>query len=108
MANEATWKVSNQLRSPGVRRRMVETAVATHTLEPEPELVHFDFSRERQPVLWIESGDTVVVRTLDAASFLGPVGGLERTPRMNPDANGHALCGPIGLRDARPGQTHEI
>jgi acetamidase/formamidase len=87
---------------------VVETRVALHSIEPEPEFVHFDFSREREPVLWVEDGDTVVVRTLDAAGFLGPVNAPERPPRMNADADGHALCGPIGVRGARPGQTLEI
>jgi acetamidase/formamidase len=82
--------------------------VATHAIEPDPGFVHFDFSREREPVLWVESGDTVVVRTLDAAGFLDSTGGAERPPRLNPDAQGHALCGPIGVRGARPGQTLEI
>jgi acetamidase/formamidase len=82
--------------------------VASHAIEPEPGFVHFDFSRDREPVLWVESGETVVVRTLDAAGFLEPTGGPERPPRVNPDANGHALCGPIGVRGARPGQTLEV
>jgi acetamidase/formamidase len=82
--------------------------VVPHTIEPEPGFVHFDFSREREPVLWVESGDTVVVRTLDAAGFLGPIDGPERPARMDPDADGHALCGPIGVRGARPGQTLEV
>jgi acetamidase/formamidase len=78
--------------------------VKTHAIEPTAETVHFDFCRDREPVLCVESGDTVVVRTLDAAGFLG---GTDR-PRMEPDAQGHALCGPIGVRGARPGQTLEV
>jgi acetamidase/formamidase len=87
---------------------VVETGVADHVIEPEPDFVHFDFSREREPVLWAESGDTVVVRTLDAAGFLEPYVGPKRPPRMGPDDAGHALCGPIGIRGAMPGQTLEI
>jgi acetamidase/formamidase len=79
-----------------------------HELEPERENVHFDFCREREPVLWVDSGDTVVVRTLDAAGFLSGPGGGPNRPRMNPDAQGHALCGPIGVRGAKPGQTLEV
>ena len=82
--------------------------VETHAVEPEPQFVHFDFSREREPALWAKDGDTVVVRTLDAAGFLEPKRGQERPPRMNPEADGHALCGPIGVRGARAGQTLEV
>jgi acetamidase/formamidase len=87
---------------------MVETRVATHTLEPSLETVHFDFSREREPVLTVESGDTVVVRTLDAGGFLEPFDEVKRPQRLNPQTAGHALCGPIAVRDARPGQTLEV
>jgi len=82
--------------------------VTVHHIEPEEGFVHFDFSADREPVLTVDSGDTVVVRTLDAAGFLAPTGGPERPPRLKEDANGHALCGPIAVRGARPGQTLEV
>jgi acetamidase/formamidase len=57
------------------------------------------------PVLTIDSGDTVVVHSLDASGHLD----RQRTPGedrpvMFPDRRGHCLVGPIAVRGARPGQ----
>jgi acetamidase/formamidase len=62
-------------------------------------------------VLTIDSGDTVHFRTMDASWGLdGPSFMPGRTgfaPRSDQDG-GHALCGPIALRGAKPGMTLAI
>jgi len=79
--------------------------VTRHVLEPTAETAHDCFSRDHAPVLTIEPGDEVVVRSLDASGHLAPqtVPG-EAVPRLFPEPRGHALTGPIAVRGARPGQ----
>ena len=89
--------------------------MATFSIEPSQETVHGNFSREHAPILTIDSGDTVVFRTLDA--------GWQTKHRTTPDEeplrlqledgdkrkdNGHCLCGPVAIRGAKPGMTLEI
>ena len=78
--------------------------MTSHRLDPEPGTTADVFSRAHQPVLTIDPGDTVVVRSLDAS------GHLERQttpgevkPKMLPGARGHCLTGPIAVRGAQPG-----
>jgi acetamidase/formamidase len=75
-----------------------------HRLDPAPDTVTDVFSSGRPPVLTVDPGDTLVVRSLDAAGFLErqPIDG-ERAPQLIPDARGHCLTGPIAVRGARPG-----
>lgn len=86
-----------------------------HFIEPRIDTLHGSFSREFEPALTIDSGDTVVFRTLDAAWNLEP----RRTtdyreqikkfePRDKDLDNGHALHGPIAIRGAEPGMTLEV
>jgi acetamidase/formamidase len=78
--------------------------MSTHRLDPAPETTHDVFSSEHQPVLAIDPGDTVVVRSLDASGHLArqTVPGEQR-PKMIPQPRGHCLTGPIEVRGARPG-----
>ncbi|HEX5294750.1 MAG TPA: acetamidase/formamidase family protein [Streptosporangiaceae bacterium] len=78
--------------------------MTSHRLDPEPGTTADVFSREHEPVLTIDPGDTVTVRSLDAS------GHLERQttpgevkPRMFPVSRGHCLTGPIAVRGAQPG-----
>jgi acetamidase/formamidase len=78
--------------------------MTSHRLDPEPGTTADVFCREHAPVLTIDPGDTVTVRSLDAS------GHLERQttpgevkPRMFPEARGHCLTGPIAVRGAQPG-----
>ena len=74
-------------------------------LDPTPETTADVFSRDHAPVLTIEAGDTIVVRSLDASGYLRPqqVPGQQQ-PRMHPAGRGHCLTGPIAVRGAEPGQ----
>jgi acetamidase/formamidase len=83
--------------------------MATHHLEPEERTLHGVFSRDRTPVLTIDSGDTVVLRTLDSGWHLErPAAPGEPGRRVEPRGPGHALCGPIFVRGAEPGMTLEV
>jgi len=92
--------------------REVAIFMATYTIVPERKTLHGQFSRDFPPVLTIDSGDTVIYRTLDAGWNLEPRGSTsagERprkfAPRIKGRDDGHALCGPIALRGAQPGMT---
>ena len=90
--------------------------MAIYTLEPDEYTLHGFFSPDLSPVLTIESGDTVRMRTLDAEWALepfttftpgGPPPGRRATTKVE-GPKGHALCGPIALRGALPGMTLEV
>lgn len=86
-----------------------------HTLKPERRTLHGHFSRDLQPVLTIQSGDTVRFTTLDSNWGLEPFVGGDyyhtrrvfegRDPQLD---DGHALTGPIAIEGAQPGMTLEI
>lgn len=87
--------------------------MANYVIEPERRTLHGHFSRELPPVLTINSGDTVQFRTLDAGWASGPPTGTdEPRPKFEPRTegldDGHALCGPIEIRGAKPGMTLEV
>lgn len=87
--------------------------MALHNIEPVRRNLHGHFSPELPPVLEIQSGDTVRFQTLDAGwnlleqddPFAPPRKFEPRDPQL--DA-GHALCGPVAVRGAKPGMTLEI
>lgn len=75
-----------------------------HRLDPTPDTVTDVFSPDRAPVLTVDPGDTLVVRSLDASGFLQPqTKPGEQTAKLIPDSRGHCLTGPIAVRGARPG-----
>lgn len=89
--------------------------MAIYTLEPERRTLHGHFSRDLPPALTIDSGDTVVFRTLDAGWSVGPRTSAvwdDSPPRFEPYDpaldSGHALCGPVAIRGAKPGMTLEV
>ena len=87
--------------------------MATHTIEPERRTLHGHFSPDLPPALTIDPGDTVLFRTLDAGWGLGPPENPgeepERFEPRDPEKDkGHALCGPIEIRGAKPGMTLEV
>ena len=87
--------------------------MATYTIEPERRTLHGKFSRNFPPVLTIDTGDTVIFRTLDAGWGLEPELSLDIPRRLFEPRNeeldsGHALCGPVEIRGARPGMTLEV
>lgn len=82
-----------------------------HTIEPTKETLHGYWSRERDPVLTIQPGDTVRYRTLDAKwnAYDPDTETLVKSPLREQDPlQGHALCGPVYIDGAQPGMTLEI
>ena len=89
--------------------------MANHKIEPNRETLHGYFPRDLPPVLTIESGDSVVYSTLDAAWNLidqaRPIN-IKKSVKFEPlDSKkhpGHALCKPIASESAEPGMVLEI
>src|SRR5215210_5519278 len=81
--------------------------MAVHELPLERRTLHGHFSRDLEPVLTVEPGDSVVFSTLDSGWGLEG-GSMDRRrfePRQRGLDDGHALVGPIEVRGARAGQT---
>lgn len=78
--------------------------MSVHHLHPTAGTVADTFNNETPPVLTVDPGDTVVVRSLDAHGYLEPQQKPGETrPRMIENARGHCLTGPIEVRGAEPG-----
>jgi acetamidase/formamidase len=77
--------------------------MALHELPCEPWALHGHFSRDLEPVLSVDPGDTVVISTPGHSWEVEPD---ERVQPRSPDVDtGHPLAGPIELRGAKAGQT---
>ena len=84
--------------------------MATFTITPERASLHGDFDAARPPFLTVDPSDRVRFQTLEAGWRLDapPGEGLEasRFAPLDPKRDaGHALCGPVAVRGARPGMT---
>jgi acetamidase/formamidase len=86
--------------------------MAHYSIHPDRATLHGSFSMDYEPVLTIDSGDTVRFSTLEAAWGLEPFSGKgvrkKFEPRERPRDGGHALCGPVKIRGAEPGMTLEV
>ncbi len=84
-----------------------------HTLLPDRPNLHAHFSNAAEPVLWVESGDSVDVSVPDVGWGLEPPTSTTAPrkkvePRDPAKDNGPCLLGPIGVRGAKPGHVLEI
>jgi acetamidase/formamidase len=83
--------------------------VAQHEIPLERRTLHGHFSRELEPILTVDPGDSIVFGCLNAG-WRG--GDRERFAGRRPDGDeldaGHALIGPVAVRGARAGQTLEV
>jgi len=80
--------------------------MATHRIDPSRETCADVFDRGLPPVLEVEPGDSLVVRSLDAAGYLEPqTTPGEQPPTMFGEFRGHCLVGPVQVAGAVPG-TH--
>jgi acetamidase/formamidase len=85
-----------------------------YRLEPARRTLHGYFSRDLEPILTIDPGDSVHYRTLDGNWGIEPfVGGDYRERRQFEGRvegldDGHPMMGPIFIRGAQPGMTLEI
>jgi acetamidase/formamidase len=78
--------------------------MAEHRLDPTAETVTDVFCRDLPPVLTVDAGDQLVVRTLNCAGDLRrPSHPGEEVPSLLHARRGHCLVGPIAVRDAAPG-----
>jgi acetamidase/formamidase len=81
----------------------------THVIEVERHSLHGRFNAELPPVLTIDPGDSVQLRTLDAGWRVSPDTAEGRgelfAPRDPEHDDGHCLSGPIAVRGAEPGMV---
>ncbi len=80
--------------------------MATHRIDPSPGTTVNVYSPAHAPALTVDPGDTVVVRSLDAAGYLArhEFPGDAGQPTMFPgEFRGHCLTGPVAVRGAEPG-----
>jgi acetamidase/formamidase len=80
--------------------------VAHHEIPLERRTLHGHFSRDLEPILTVEPGDSIVFACFDAG-WRTAEGELyaERDEELD---FGHALIGPVEVRGARAGQTLEV
>jgi acetamidase/formamidase len=77
-----------------------------HEIPLERRTLHGHFSRDLEPVLTIDSGDTIALSCLNAGWWTLSD---ERFPERDPELDrGHAMIGPVEVRGARAGQTLEV
>jgi acetamidase/formamidase len=79
-----------------------------HYIEPSEDTLHGPFSKDRAAVMTIDSGDTVRFKTLDAGWGLEPFSEEGTRRQFEPRQQGHALCGPVAVRGAKPGMVLEV
>ncbi len=83
--------------------------MTTHQLAATRETTVDVFSRDHQPVLTVDPGDRVVVRSLDASGYLQrQTYPGQAQPRMFSATRGHCLTGPVAVRGARPGDIISV
>jgi acetamidase/formamidase len=74
-----------------------------HELPLERRCLHGHFSRDLEPVLTIDPGDSMRIATPNAGWDLDDHSSFE--PRSSPEDDGHALAGPVAVRGARGGMA---
>ena len=84
-----------------------------HHLKAERATLHGHFSKDLPPVLTIDAGDTVCFQCLDVNWGLEPYNGVDLQRREFPERHleldaGHALTGPVAVRQAKAGMTLQI
>ena len=83
--------------------------MTVHHLDPTAATTVDVFARDQKPVLTVDPGDTVVVRSLDASGYLEPQQEPgQAQPTMFAASRGHCLTGPIAVNGALPGMALAI
>jgi acetamidase/formamidase len=81
-------------------------ATVIHEIPLERRTLHGHFSRDLEPVVTIDSGDTIAFSCPNAGWWLTDD---ERFQDRDPELDrGHALIGPVEVRGAKAGQTLEV
>ena len=81
-----------------------------HKLELEKKNLHGSFSKDYEPIITIDSGDSVQMKTLDIQWGYGDSVD-DRTiyeSRENEEKPGHPILGPIAIKGAKPGMVLEV
>ena len=83
---------------------MIRRVSRTHYIPLDRRTLHGHFSRDLEPVIAVDPGDSVEFQALDAGWHWDLVGEWldNREPELD---DGHPLAGPIEVRGARAGQT---
>jgi acetamidase/formamidase len=86
--------------------------VTLHEIPLERRTLHGHFARDLEPVITIDSGDSIAFAAPDAGWGIGPFDADGVRPRFSPRDpeldRGHPLIGPVAVRGARAGQTLEV
>jgi acetamidase/formamidase len=82
--------------------------VALHEIPLERRTLHGHFSRDLEPVLTVEPGDSIAFSCLNAGWRDAEGERYEERRWRDPVDAGHALVGPVEVRGARAGQTLEV
>ncbi|UHA72751.1 acetamidase/formamidase family protein [Paenibacillus sp. 481] len=80
-------------------------------LKPERKNLYGTLSKEYDPILTIQSGDSVQMETLDAGwgYYCQETQSRKKFEPLNKETDrGHALIGPIWINGAKPGMTLEV
>jgi acetamidase/formamidase len=78
-----------------------------HEIPLERRTLHGHFSRDLEPILTVEPGDSIAFACLNAGWRTATGERFELRADDDLDA-GHALVGPVAVRDARAGQVLEV
>ena len=82
-----------------------------HKIGLETKNLHGSFSNEYNPILTVESGDSIHLKTLDIQWGYSGAENEERTifeSREKEPKPGHPLIGPIAVKGAKPGMVLEV
>jgi len=83
--------------------------VAHHEIPLERRTLHGHFSRDLEPILTVDSGDSIAFACLNAGWRDAEGERFEpRAPEGDERDAGHALIGPVEVRSALAGQTLEV
>ena len=81
-------------------------AAVIHEIPLERRTLHGHFSRDLEPVLTIDSGDTLAFSCLNAGWW--DLANERFQPRDSELDRGHAMIGPVAIRGAEAGQALEV
>jgi len=86
-------------------------SMALYRVEPTQRDTVNVFSAAHEPAVTVDSGDTILVRTLDAVGYLERQafpGDIDRPTMFAGDFRGHCLCRPVAVRGAVPGDMLKV
>ncbi|WP_456276755.1 acetamidase/formamidase family protein [Bacillus sp. AK128] len=82
-----------------------------HKIELKNENLHGSFSRSYEPIITVQSGDTLHLTTADIQWGYSKSKEEERTiftSREGEERPGHPIIGPIAIKEAKPGMVLEV